>query len=80
MRIGIVTDIHEAAGELRRALTEFRARGVDAIVSLGDVCNFFEGEPGGADESIALLEAAGATPVSCGATGALPAASRAPPR
>ncbi len=36
MRIGIVTDIHDEAEQLARALAELRSQAVDAIVSLGD--------------------------------------------
>lgn len=38
MRIGILTDIHEAVDELRRALAALRQHGADRLVFLGDVC------------------------------------------
>jgi hypothetical protein len=37
MRLGLIADIHEEVEYLHRALTEFRRRGVDRIVMLGDV-------------------------------------------
>lgn len=37
MKLGIVSDIHEAVELLEAALGEFRARGVDRVVALGDV-------------------------------------------
>lgn len=54
MRIGIVADIHEAIEPLRRALTEFRRRGVDQVVSLGDACDTLLPETR-ASELVALL-------------------------
>jgi hypothetical protein len=39
MRIGILTDIHEALEPPRRALSKFRGHRVDAVVSLGDACD-----------------------------------------
>jgi len=41
MRIGLVTDIHNDADSLARALTALNARGVDLMVSLGDTCDVF---------------------------------------
>jgi len=59
MRIGIVTDAHNHAGALARALALFRERGADTVVSLGDNCDAFSpgGQPG---EVVRLLREAGA--------------------
>jgi hypothetical protein len=54
MRIGMVADIHETIGPLQRALIEFRRRGVDQVVSLGDACDTF-GRMGRSAEVVALL-------------------------
>jgi hypothetical protein len=62
MRIGIVTDIHEAIVPLKRALEEFRRRSVDQVVSLGDACDSFS-RVGRAAEVVALLRATGAVGV-----------------
>jgi hypothetical protein len=37
MKLGLITDIHEHVDNLKRALAEFDARGVDQIVCLGDL-------------------------------------------
>lgn len=50
MRIGIVSDIHDAVEPLRRALTELQRRRVDRIVSLGDA--FDSWLPGAAAASV----------------------------
>jgi hypothetical protein len=62
VRIGIVADIHEAVEPLQRALTEFRRRGVDQVVSLGDACDTFS-RAGRAGEVAALLREARAVGV-----------------
>lgn len=62
MRIGILADIHEAIEPLQQALAEFRSRGVDQVVSLGDACDTFSGL-GRAGEVVALLRGAGAVGV-----------------
>jgi hypothetical protein len=54
VRIGIVTDIHEAVAPLQQALAEFRRRGVDQVVSLGDACDTLL-HPSRAGEVVALL-------------------------
>lgn len=59
MRIGIVTDVHDAAEELAAALAALRAAGVDAVVSLGDATDQF-GARNRAGEVAALLRDAGA--------------------
>ncbi|HEY1378263.1 MAG TPA: metallophosphoesterase family protein [Gemmataceae bacterium] len=41
MLLGLLADIHEAVPELDRALAEFRRRGVDQVVSLGDACDLY---------------------------------------
>jgi len=40
MRIGIVTDIHDAVDHLTAALTKLRGDGADVVVSLGDTTDF----------------------------------------
>jgi hypothetical protein len=62
VRLGLVADIHEAVEPLGRALAEFRARGVDQVVCLGDACDTFAvvSRP---DETAALLRGAGAVGV-----------------
>lgn len=62
MRLGIVTDIHEAVEPLKRALLEFRSRQVDQVISLGDACDIFS-SAGRAREVVALLREAGAVGV-----------------
>jgi hypothetical protein len=37
MKLGLLSDIHEATGPLRQALGHFRAAGVEQVVVLGDV-------------------------------------------
>ena len=41
MRIGLVTDIHNDADALSRALAALEARGIDLLVTLGDTCDVF---------------------------------------
>jgi hypothetical protein len=61
VRIGIVADIHEAVEPLARALAEFRRRGVDQVVNLGDACDTLSlGKTG---EVVALLRDCGAVGV-----------------
>ena len=55
MRIGILSDIHEAAGELRRALAVLRRHGADRLVHLGDLC----GTHADLEETVRLLDEAG---------------------
>ena len=62
MRIGIVADIHDAIGPLRRALGLLRDRGVDRIVTLGDAFESYQAG-GVSSEVAALLEQAGAVGV-----------------
>ena len=62
MRIGIVADIHEAIEPLRKAMTEFRRRGVDLVVSLGDACDSFSPD-GRASDVVRLLREANAVGV-----------------
>ena len=57
MRIGIVADVHETVEALQRALTEFRSRQVDLVVSLGDTCDTFS-PVGRARDVVALLRGA----------------------
>lgn len=62
MRIGILADIHEAIDPLQSALAEFRSRGVDVVVSLGDACDSFSPD-GHASEVVRLLREAQAVGV-----------------
>lgn len=62
MRIGLVTDVHNHAGELATALALFRDRGIDRVVTLGDTCDAF-GRGGGADEVADLLDQCSASGV-----------------
>jgi hypothetical protein len=55
MRIGILADIHEHVGELRRALTALKDHGADLLVFLGDVCGMHTG----LEEAVELLDDAG---------------------
>lgn len=58
MRLGLVTDIHNHAANLARAIALFRDAGVDQIVTLGDTCDAFSsGE--GADRVAELLDQCG---------------------
>jgi predicted phosphodiesterase len=59
MRIGVVTDVHDAAEELAAALAVLRSERVDAVVSLGDATDQF-GPRNRAAEVAALLRDAGA--------------------
>lgn len=62
MRIGIVTDIHDAVEELAAALAALRRECIDAVVNLGDATDAF-GASHRADEVVALLRDAGALSV-----------------
>ncbi|QDU20896.1 metallophosphoesterase family protein [Urbifossiella limnaea] len=59
MRIGVVTDIHDAAEELARALAVLRTERVDAVVCLGDATDQF-GPRNRAAEVATLFRDAGA--------------------
>lgn len=59
MKLGILSDIHEAVEMLERALARFDREGVDRVLVLGDV---FETGPR-MDETVALLDRAGAVGV-----------------
>ena len=59
MKLGIVSDIHEAVELLETALSRFESLGVDRVVILGDV---FETGPR-VDETVALLKKARAVGV-----------------
>jgi hypothetical protein len=56
MRIGILADIHEHVGELRRALAALRDHGADRLVVLGDVC----GMDTRLEETVEILDGVGA--------------------
>lgn len=58
MRIGLITDIHEAADHLRIALRDLANQRVDTIVQLGDACDAF-GPGRGTAEVAKLFHAAG---------------------
>ncbi|MBX9627952.1 MAG: metallophosphoesterase [Gemmataceae bacterium] len=62
MRIGLLTDIHEAVDHLRTALAVLAAERVDVIAQLGDVCDLY-GPDRGTAEVVRLLAAAGAVGV-----------------
>jgi predicted phosphodiesterase len=62
VRLGLVTDIHEAVDPLKRALAEFRLRGVDLVITLGDACENFS-PVSRTDETAGLLREAGAVGV-----------------
>ena len=62
MLLGVVTDVHNHAAELARALESFRARGVDRVVTVGDTIDAF-GRGDGAAEVAGLLLRAGAVGV-----------------
>jgi hypothetical protein len=62
MRLGLVTDVHNHAAPLARALDLFSAHGVDQVVTIGDTCDAF-GREDGAAEVAALLHARGAVGV-----------------
>ena len=62
MRLGLVTDIHNHAAELRRALALFREHGVDQVVTIGDTCDAFSTDRG-ADDVAALLDGCAAVGV-----------------
>lgn len=61
MRLGLVTDVHNHAAELARALALFGDRGVDQVVTIGDTCDAF-GRLDGVGEVAGLL-------LGCGAVG-----------
>lgn len=62
MRLGLVTDIHNHAAELARALALFREREVDQVLTIGDTCDAFSNS-GAAAEVAALLHNCGAVGV-----------------
>jgi hypothetical protein len=62
MRLGLVTDIHNDCGNLRKALDVFRKHQVDQVVTIGDTCDAFA-PPDGADEVASLLSSCGAVGV-----------------
>jgi hypothetical protein len=55
MRLGLVTDVHNHAPELARALDLFSAHAVEQVVTIGDTCDAF-GRGEGAAEVAALLQ------------------------
>ncbi len=59
MRLGLVTDVHNAHAELAKALELFRVRQVDQVVTIGDTCDAFA-PPEGCDEVASLLSECGA--------------------
>jgi predicted phosphodiesterase len=56
MRIGLVTDIHNDADALARALAVLEARGVDLWVTIGDTCDVFWPESGIVEVATMLQE------------------------
>jgi hypothetical protein len=59
MRLGLITDIHNHAAELSVALTLFRDRSVDQVVTIGDTCDAFS-RGASAGEVASLLQQSGA--------------------
>jgi predicted phosphodiesterase len=62
VRLGLVTDIHNHAAEVGRALDLFATARVDQVVTLGDTCDAYARSVG-ATEVASLLLAAGAVGV-----------------
>ena len=62
MRLGLVTDVHNHATELAAALDQFRRRGVDRVVTIGDTGDVF-GRGDGLPEVARLLDGCGAVGV-----------------
>jgi hypothetical protein len=62
MRLGLVTDVHNHAAELARALAALRDRGAEQVVTIGDTCDAF-GRGEGADAVAVLLRDCGAVGV-----------------
>jgi predicted phosphodiesterase len=56
MRIGLITDIHNDADLLSRALVVLEVRGVDRFVTLGDTCDLFLPQTGIAQVAEMLQE------------------------
>lgn len=55
MRLGLVTDVHNHAAELARALRLFQDHAVEQVVTIGDTCDAF-GRHDGAVEVATLLK------------------------
>jgi predicted phosphodiesterase len=62
MRIGLVSDIHNDADSLSRALTALNAHGIDRLVTLGDTCDVFRPE-GAIAQVTSMLQEQGAVGV-----------------
>jgi len=62
MRLGLVTDVHNHAAELARALRLLRDHDVERVVTIGDTCDAFA-PPDGATEVASLLSACDAVGV-----------------
>lgn len=62
MRLGLVTDVHNHAAELARALLLFRNHAVEQVITIGDTCDAF-GRQDGAAEVATLLKGCGAVGV-----------------
>jgi len=56
VRLGLVTDVHNHAAELSAALSVFRDRGVDWVVTIGDTCDAFAEEEGAGAVAALLAE------------------------
>ena len=56
MRLGVVTDIHNHAALLARALELFRQRSVEQVVTIGDTLDAFTVETGAAEVATILNE------------------------
>ncbi len=59
MRLGLITDVHNHAVELARALTLFREKPVDQVITIGDTCDAFS-RGGNPVEVASLLHDCGA--------------------
>ena len=62
MRLGLITDIHEAVGHLGKALERLKEERVDQVFVLGDVCDIFHGHDR-LEETCRLLSSANAVGV-----------------
>lgn len=56
MLLWLVTDVHNQAANLARALGLFRAHGVEQVVTIGDTCDAFAPPEGAAEVARLLLE------------------------
>jgi hypothetical protein len=57
VRFGLVTDVHSHPAELARALSLFRQKGVNRVVTIGDTIDAFARSKGAMEVAALLLEA-----------------------